>query len=148
MDWMREIYSDLAVRYAKDETFRGRIEGAVSREGKNISCGDEITLHVKVEGDEISDASFEGVGCIVSQASAAMLVELIRGKKLDEVERIVKEVEKMVRGEEFDEDLVGNLVVFSGISNVPGRSKCFTLAWKTLEEILDVIKSQFREGSN
>ncbi len=146
MDWMREIYSDLAVRYAKDEAFRGRIEGAISREGKNISCGDEITLHVKLDGERVSDASFEGSGCIVSQASAAMLIELIRGKSLEEVEKIIREVEKMVRGEEFDQDLVGNLVVFSGISSIPGRSKCFTLAWKTLEEILNVIKSQTREG--
>lgn len=140
MDWMKEIYSDIVLRYAKDDSYRGKVEGAIVAEDKNESCGDEVKLYLKVKGNEVEDASFEGVGCIVSMASAAMLVKSVRGKSVSEVEKILENVEKMMKGEEFDEELLGDLVVFSGISGIPARSKCFYLAWSVLKNVLKSLR--------
>ncbi len=142
MDWMKELYSDVAIEYAKNESFRGKIENALSKEGKNISCGDEVTLYLKIDDDKIVDASFEGSGCIVSQASAAMLVEMVKGKNVDEIRKIMENVDRMMKGEEYDEDVLGNLVIFSSIRKYPVRSKCFALAWKTLEDLLRDYKGE------
>ncbi len=139
MDWMKELYSDLVLKYAKDESSRGVLEGALVAEDKNESCGDEVRLFLRVKNDVIEDASFTGQGCIVSMASAAMLVKAIRGKKIDEIKEILKNVEKMMKGEEYNEELLGDIVVFSGISGIPARSKCFYLAWSVLKGMIESL---------
>ncbi len=133
---MKEIYSDLVVRYAKDLSVRKEIGDALSAQDKNESCGDEVRLFLKVEDGIVKDASFIGDGCIVSMASASMLVKLIKGKSIEDVKKILENVEKMMKGEEYDEDILGDLVVFSGISGIPARSKCFYLAWSVLKDML------------
>ena len=136
---MKELYSDLVLKYAKDESNRGVLEGALVAEDKNESCGDEVRLFLRVKNDVVEDASFTGQGCIVSMASAAMLVKAIRGKKIDEIKEILKNVEKMMKGEEYNEELLGDIVVFSGISGIPARSKCFYLAWSVLKGMIESL---------
>ena len=133
---MKEIYSDLVVRYAKDPSVRKELEDALSAQDKNESCGDEVKLFLKVEDNVVKDASFVGEGCIVSMASASMLVKLIKGKNVEDVEKILENVENMMKGEEYDEEILGDLVIFSGISGIPARSKCFYLAWSVLKDML------------
>ena len=140
MDWMKELYSDVVLKYAKDPSVRGRIEDAIAAEDKNESCGDEVKLYLKVDRGIVKDASFEGEGCIVSMASAAMLVESVKGKSVEEIERILENVERMMKGEDYDEDVLGDLVVFSGISGIPARSKCFYLAWSVLKYMLKSLR--------
>ncbi|SHE44250.1 nitrogen fixation protein NifU [Marinitoga hydrogenitolerans DSM 16785] len=138
---LEDLYSDIILDYARNPQFQGEIPDATMKEdGKNLSCGDEITLYLKVENNIVKKARFSGHGCIVSQSSAALLCESVEGKTLDEAERILEEVEKMAQGEEFDENIVGNVGIYSEISKFPIRVKCFTLAWHTLENILDEIK--------
>ncbi len=140
MDWMKEIYSDLVVKYAKDSNVRGEIEGALSAQDRNESCGDEVKLFLKIEGGIVKDASFVGEGCIVSMASASMLVKQVKGKSVEDVKKIIENVEKMMKGEEYDEKVLGDLVVFSGISGIPARSKCFYLAWSVLKDMLQSVQ--------
>ncbi|APT76158.1 nitrogen fixation protein NifU [Marinitoga sp. 1135] len=138
---LEDLYSDIILDYARNPQFQGEIDDAtISEDGKNLSCGDEITLFLKVKNGKIEEARFKGHGCIVSQSSAALMCEAITGKSLDEAEKILEEVEKMAQGEDFDEELVGNLVVYSEISKFPVRVKCFTLAWHTLENALEEIE--------
>ncbi|AJG41305.1 MULTISPECIES: Fe-S cluster assembly sulfur transfer protein SufU [Thermotoga] len=134
------IYSEAILDYANSKKFRGKLKDAsVVEEGKNISCGDEITLYLKVEDGVIKDARFEGIGCAISQASASLMIERIVNEKLENVESIVEEAEKMARGEDFDEQKLGNISIMSDIKNYPARVKCFLLAWKTLKEALKKI---------
>lgn len=89
------IYSEAILDYANSKKFRGKLKDAsVVEEGKNISCGDEITLYLKVEDGVIKDARFEGIGCAISQASASLMIERIVNEKLENVESIVEEAEK------------------------------------------------------
>lgn len=138
---LEDLYSDIILDYARNPQFQGEIPDATIKEdGKNLSCGDEITLYLKIEDNIIKDVKFAGHGCIVSQSSAALLCETIKGKTLKEAREILEEVEKMAQGEDFDEEKIGNIAVYSEISKFPIRVKCFTLAWHTLENSLDELE--------
>ncbi|WP_129408628.1 Fe-S cluster assembly sulfur transfer protein SufU [Marinitoga lauensis] len=135
---LEDLYSDIILDYARNPQFQGEIPDATIKEdGKNLSCGDEITLYLKIENNIVKEAKFSGHGCIVSQSSAALLCETIEGKTLEDTRKILDEVEKMAQGEEFNEDLIGNVAIYSEISKFPVRVKCFTLAWHTLENSIE-----------
>ena len=111
----------------------------VSHEGMNPSCGDEMVLQLRVEGDVIEEASFTGHGCAVSQASADIMADLITGETVEEAKRLTGLFLKMVKGEELSdqerEDL-DEAAELESISRMPARVKCAELAWRTLEKAL------------
>jgi len=134
---IEDLYSDIILDYAKNNKYKKEIPASQKAEGKNLSCGDEITIFLKVDNGKIVEASYLGHGCIISQASAAMMCEIIEGKTVEEAEKILNEVIKMSQGKEYDNDLIDGLEVFSDISKFPMRIKCFTLSWHTLEEAIN-----------
>lgn len=134
---IEDLYSDIILDYAKNSKYKKEIPASKKAEGKNLSCGDEITIFVKVDKGKIVEASYLGHGCIISQASAAMMCEIIEGKTVEEAEKILNEVIKMSQGKEYDKNLIDGMEVFSDISNFPMRIKCFTLSWHTLEEAIN-----------
>jgi len=120
--------------YSKLKKFHGKIENAHKiEEGKNLSCGDEVTLYFIFDDDKIIDVKFEGHGCAVSQASTNVMIEQIIGKTKQEALEIIKNAENMILGKEFDENILGPVVNFYDVKNYPMRVKCFLLPWKTLE---------------
>ncbi|MBO8160809.1 MAG: SUF system NifU family Fe-S cluster assembly protein [Thermosipho sp. (in: Bacteria)] len=135
------MYNELIMDYAKLQKYKGKLEDALAQEGKNLSCGDEITLYVKIEENKIVDAKFEGIGCAISQASANLMIENIIGKNLDDVKMILENVLLMVKGEKYESDKLGLITKMEDIKNYPMRIKCFLLSWKTLELILKNIES-------
>jgi len=134
---IEDLYSDIILDYAKNSKYRKEIPASQKAEGRNLSCGDEITIFLKVDNGKIVEASYLGHGCIISQASAAMMCEIIEGKSVEEAEKILNEVIKMSQGKEYDKDLIDGMEVFSDISNFPMRIKCFTLSWHTLEDAIN-----------
>ncbi len=109
-------------------------------DGINPSCGDEITLQLRVEGDVIEEASFTGHGCAISQASADIMADLITGETAEEAKRLSGLFLAMIRGEELSDEDYENLDEASqlrDISHMPARVKCAELAWRTLDGILD-----------
>jgi len=128
------IYSEFIMDYSKLKKFHGKIENAHKiEEGKNLSCGDEVTLYFIFDDDKIIDVKFEGHGCAVSQASTNVMIEQIIGKTKQEALEIIKNAENMILGKEFDENILGPVVNFYDVKNYPMRVKCFLLPWKTLE---------------
>ncbi|MBV7295431.1 SUF system NifU family Fe-S cluster assembly protein [Corynebacterium sp. TAE3-ERU12] len=104
----------------------------------NPSCGDELTLRVKLsdDGSTVEDVSYEAIGCSISQASTSVMAEEIVGKPVDEAMAKLAEFEKMVtsRGTiEGDEDLIGDGIAFAGVSKYPARVKCALLGWKAFQ---------------
>lgn len=131
------IYSNFIMDYSKLQKYRGRIEHASKvEEGKNLSCGDEVTLYLVVQDDRIVDAKFEGHGCAISQASTNVMLEQIIGRHVSEVRELLRHVENMVLGRDFDESVLGPVANFYEIRNYPMRVKCLMLPWKTLENAL------------
>src|SRR6476661_1435013 len=102
---------------------------------KNPLCGDEIGVHVKFDGDVVSDLSFSGRGCSISQASASMMTQLVKGRKLEDVEALRSRFRDMVMGdaEAADDKSLGSARALSGVCKFPARVKCALLAWNALE---------------
>jgi nitrogen fixation NifU-like protein len=96
--------------------------------GNNPVCGDEITVYVQIEGDRIADISFQGAGCAISQASASVMTQRLKGRTIEEAEALFGRFKEIVtQGKPDEEDL--DLSAFAGVHQFPARIKCATLGW-------------------
>lgn len=143
MSDLRELYQELILDHGRRPRNFGPLEGAThDAVGHNPMCGDRITVHLKLDGDVVAGVSFEGQGCAISQASASLLTEAVKGRRLDDVQALFRKVTALVTGR--DEDVaheggveLGKLEVFEGVRQYPMRVKCATLAWHTLHNALE-----------
>jgi nitrogen fixation NifU-like protein len=123
-----------------DHYRRPRNKGAIANPDetivmKNPLCGDEITMQVRYDGDRIEDVGFVGRGCSISQASASMMTQLVRGKSAGEIEALRVQFREMVMGNgDVDEKALGSLRALRGVAKFPARVKCALLAWNALAE--------------
>jgi nitrogen fixation NifU-like protein len=107
-------------------------------EVKNPLCGDEIGLQVAFDGDCVCDLKFSGRGCSISQASASMMTQLVKGKSTEEIDAIRKQFRDLMLGNASaaDDPRLGPLRALSGVARFPARVKCALLAWNALESAL------------
>jgi nitrogen fixation NifU-like protein len=143
MSDLRDLYQELILDHGRRPRNHGPLAGATNdAAGHNPLCGDRITVHLRIEGGVVAAASFEGQGCAISQASASLLTEAVRGRTVEQAESLFRKVTALVTGR--DEDLareggveLGKLAVFEGVREYPMRVKCATLAWHTLHNALE-----------
>jgi nitrogen fixation NifU-like protein len=112
----------------------------------NPTCGDEITLRVALEGDTVSDVSYETLGCSISQASASVLTDLVVGRSVTDSMRILAAFQEMAlgRGQVVpDEEVLGDGVAFAGVARYPARVKCALLGWMAFK---DAVVRGFEDG--
>lgn len=103
----------------------------------NPSCGDEVTLRVRLDGDTVAEVSYDGVGCSISQASESVLTDLVTGKPVAEAFAVMDSFVEMMqsRGDgEPDEDVLEDAVAFVGVSKYPARIKCALLGWMAFKD--------------
>lgn len=140
MSELRELYQELVLDHnSRPRNFR-ELENATTRmEGYNPLCGDRVTVYVKLDGRCIEDVSFQGSGCAISRASASMMTTTIKGKTIDEAERLFGAFHEMVTGEgdPDDDDDLGDLEVLAGVAEFPSRVKCATLSWHSMLAALE-----------
>lgn len=132
------MYQDVILDHYKNPKFSGLREGHAEVHHVNPSCGDEITLRVKLsaDGETVEDVSYDAEGCSISQASTSVMAEEIVGIPLDEANAKLAEFEKMVtsRGEvEGDDEIIGDGIAFAGVAKFPARVKCALLGWKAFQ---------------
>ena len=110
----------------------------ITLEGVNPSCGDDIFLNLTLDGDIISDGSFSGDGCAISQASADIMLGMIIGKTKEEALKLGETFMKMISGTATEEEIesLGEAAALKDISHMPARVKCAVLGWRTLKEAL------------
>lgn len=134
------IYTAALMQHNSHPDYKYEMEGCTcSHEGVNPSCGDELTLQLRIEDGVIEEASFVGSGCAVSQASADMMADLITGETVKEAKRLVGLFLGMIKGEalsEEDKEDLDEVAELESISRMPARVKCAELAWRTLEKLL------------
>lgn len=134
------IYTAALMQHNSHPDYKYEMEGCTcSYEGVNPSCGDELTLQLRIEDGVIEEASFVGSGCAVSQASADMMADLITGETVEEAKRLVGLFLGMIKGEalsEEDKEDLDEAAELESISRMPARVKCAELAWRTLEKLL------------
>ena len=102
----------------------------------NPTCGDELTVRVRLDGDRV-EYSYDGMGCSISQAAASVLYELVDGRPLAEATKVHDAFTDLVGGRgtvEPDEELLGDGVAFAGVAKYPARVKCALLAWMALKD--------------
>lgn len=107
--------------------------------GHNPNCGDEIELEIKINNNKIEDMSFTGEGCAISQSSTSIMIDTLRGKSIEEANKIIDNFIKMIKREQLDEKELNSLekaIAFKNISNMPERIKCVLLAWQTAKQAL------------
>ena len=142
-DLYREVILD---HYRNPRNKRGLPDADIDLAHNNPLCGDEISVRVKVAEGGVADAAFEGQGCSISQASASMLTERIKGMPLDDVDTLIVDFRGMMAGKEGpDEEALGDLVALKGVVKYPVRIKCAVLAWDTLQEGVELYR---KDGGN
>ncbi|MGH7651746.1 MAG: Fe-S cluster assembly sulfur transfer protein SufU [Gemmatimonadaceae bacterium] len=133
------LYQELILDHYRRPRNKGTLTNAdASVELKNPLCGDEICLQVAFDGDTVSDLKFSGRGCSISQASASMMTQLIKGKPREEIEEIRKQFRDLLLGQPNPRpsENLGPLRSLSGVTKFPARVKCALLAWNALETAL------------
>ena len=138
---LKSLYSQIITENSRAAHNRRPGPGAtVSLEGNNPSCGDDIVLQVKIENGIVEDIGFIGSGCAISQASASLMIDLIKGKTVEEAKSLVDLYLRMIKGEVDEKEYIDKLEdcsALAGVAKVPARVKCAVLAWHTLEDALD-----------
>ena len=130
------LYQEMILDHYRRPRNKGTLERAdASVEMKNPLCGDEIELQVAFDGDSVSDLRFSGRGCSISQASASMMTQLVKGKSSEEIGALKKQFRDLMLGNApaADDGQLGSLRALSGVARFPARVKCALLAWNALE---------------
>ena len=114
----------------------------IEMEGVNPSCGDEITVQLKVKDGVITDGGFIGDGCAISQASADIMIDMVIGLKVEEAQHLANNFIRMIKGEATPEEIeeLGEAGALSDISHMPARVKCAVLGWHTVDEMIKGMK--------
>ena len=136
----RSFYNEILTEHNMRPEFKHDLPDAdIVLEGVNPSCGDDIFLKLKLDGDTISDGAFVGDGCAISQASADIMLGMVIGKKKEEALKLADLFFRMIKGEASDEELdeLEEASALKDISHMPACVKCAVLGWHTLQEVLN-----------
>lgn len=136
---LKQLYREIVNEHNLHPTHKHDLENANRKlRGVNPSCGDDITLQLKVTDGIIEDGSFNGIGCAISQASADMMLDLIIGKKEEEAKELADIFMRMIKGEASEEEIesLDEAAALQNVSHMPARVKCVQLGWRTFNEII------------
>lgn len=133
-----QLYQEIILDHYKHPHGRGLREPyQAEAHHVNPTCGDEVTLRVALEGDRVADVSYEGMGCSISQASASVLHELVRGSTVADALARHEAFGTLMGGRgqvEPDEEVLGDAVAFAGVARYPARVKCALLPWMAFKD--------------
>ena len=133
----RSFYNEILTEHNIHPEFKHDLPDAdIVLEGVNPSCGDDIWLKLKLDGDKIVDGAFVGDGCAISQASTDIMLGMIIGRTKDEALKMGDIFMRMIKGEATDEEInsLEEASALKDISHMPARVKCAVLGWRTLKE--------------
>ncbi len=148
-----DLYKEIILDHYRSPRNQGELEPPAHRcEGFNPLCGDEVIVFVSLINQKIEEIKIGGQGCSISQASASMMTEIIKGKSISEAEEVIHAFKEMMdiyeselSGEETDGTSssidLGDLEALQGVVKYPVRIKCATLAWNTLTQSINEIQN-------
>ena len=137
-----DLYREIILDHYRSPRNRGSLEQpSASSEGDNPLCGDEVRVDLAIRDGRVFDVRFVAKGCSISQASASMMTEAIKGLSLEEVESLFEMFKGMMySADEVDVEALGDLEALQGVRKFPVRVKCATMAWNTMKEALEEFK--------
>jgi nitrogen fixation NifU-like protein len=135
---LKDLYRDLILDHNKHPRNFGRLEDTAHRaDGHNPLCGDQLSVYVRMDGERLADIRFEGKGCAISTASASLMTEAVKGRKLAEVSVLYDRVHELLTQQDAAADAsLGKLAALAGVREFPARVKCASLCWHTLNAAL------------
>lgn len=140
---LENLYQEVILDHYKRPKNKGlRPNSMVQVHHVNTSCGDEITLNLSLHDGRVSDLSWDGVGCSISQASASVMSELLKGKTRLEASELLGEFQEMLQSKgliQGDESRLEDGVAFAGVAKFPARVKCALLAWMAFKDAVSRI---------
>lgn len=113
--------------------------GYIKVNTRNSSCVDNIDVMAKLENGVFIDIRFDGEACAISTSATSIMIKTLIGKTIDEAKKIIENYEKMINEEEYDEGILGELVVYNTVSKQPSRKKCATLPFESIKKIIEEI---------
>lgn len=135
---LEALYQETILEHnRRPRNYRVLAEATGHAEGKNPLCGDHMNVWVRLDGEQVAEATFQGQGCAIAKASASLMTAAITGKSRDEAGVLFDRFHAMVMGHEAADPSLGSLKVLSGVSKYPIRVKCATLAWHAMKSALD-----------
>ena len=141
MDDLDSIYTDVIMEHSTATYNKHKLQDATNSEhGHNPSCGDDITLEIKKDVDIITYLAFTGHGCAISQASTSIMIDLLKGKTVEQATKLISIFIRMIKRENVSEEELNELEeaqALKNISNMPARVKCAELAWYTMQKLLE-----------
>jgi nitrogen fixation NifU-like protein len=140
MGALATLYQDLILDHNRTPRNYREPENANRKaEGHNPLCGDKLTVWLRMEGDLIEDAAFQGSGCAISRASASLMTVAVKGKRKAEAEKLFEQFRRLITGtlQSDQEPSLGKLAAFAGVAEYPVRVKCAGLSWHALRAALD-----------
>jgi nitrogen fixation protein NifU and related proteins len=133
------LYQDLILDHNRSpRNYRVMADANRQVEGNNPLCGDRLTVFLRMEGERIEDAAFQGAGCAISRASASLMTAAVKGKTKTEAEDLFDRFHRLVTGtlDPRDAQGLGKLAAFGGVAEFPVRIKCASLSWHALRAAL------------
>lgn len=134
---LEELFQELILDHYRRPRNKGALDPHTRRIGlTNPSCGDELELDLRLDGQVIAEVRFSGRGCSISQASASMMTQLIKGKTIQEARALAARFNEMMHGsaEAARDQALGEARALAGVAKFPVRVKCALLGWNALEE--------------
>ena len=135
----RNFYNEILTEHNVHPEFKHDLPDAdIVLEGVNPSCGDDIWLKLRTDGDTIVDGAFIGDGCAISQASADIMLGMVIGRKKDEALQLGQTFMRMIQGEASEEEIesLEEASALRDIAHMPASVKCAVLGWRTLKEAI------------
>jgi nitrogen fixation NifU-like protein len=136
---LESLFQELILEHYKHPRNKGELPDATRRvHMNNPTCGDEVWLQLRLDGDRVADAKFVGEGCSISLASISMMTQLLKGRTREEAIALMQRFTAMMHGdaEAARDKQMGDLRALAGVSRFPVRVKCALLGWNALEEAL------------
>ncbi|MCR5457955.1 MAG: SUF system NifU family Fe-S cluster assembly protein [Clostridiales bacterium] len=138
---LKSLYREIVNEHNLRPSHKAPIENPdIVLRGVNPSCGDDISIQLKLDGSIIADAGFIGSGCAISQASADIMIDNIIGLEKEEALKQAELFMGMIKGETLTEnqfDELGEAAALQDISHMPARVKCAELGWRTMKEMIE-----------
>ncbi len=129
MSDLSDLYQQVILDHNRRPRNRGKLPHATRvAHGDNPSCGDQCSVYLNLDGDKISEITFDGSGCAISQASASLMTTQLKGKTAAEAEKLFNEFHEIVTSGEEPEE-ISDVAAFAGVHAFPARIKCATLGW-------------------
>lgn len=135
---LKELYRDVILDHNKrPRNFGPLAQSDAQADGHNALCGDRLRVYVRLDGERIDAAQFEGKGCAISVASASLMTEAVKGLELGAVRTLYDTVHAMLTGDDAAPPAsLGKLAALAGVREFPARVKCASLCWHTLNAAL------------